>query len=167
LVLVAAVSVTLLAFVVPGMPVGKGRAKIVKIGGFSRMATPKKTAAYEGLVAHAAQAAMGAFTAPFEGALGCELDIDCPVPESWSQKKRRMALAGEIFPTTKPDKDNVIKAIYDGCNGVVWRDDVQVVDGVQRKRYSLTPRVRVRVYAVAPMPVQESIIAGQEAALSF
>ena len=48
----------MIAFTVPGAPQGKGRAKIVKIGGFSRMATPAKTVAYEGLVAHAAALAM-------------------------------------------------------------------------------------------------------------
>lgn len=139
--------ICLVAFIVPGMPIGKGRAKIVKIGGLSRMATPKKTVAYEGLVAHAAQMAM-AGQPPFDGPLGCEMHIDCPVPESWSTKKRTRALAGELFPTTRPDADNVIKAVYDGCNGVLWRDDVQVVDSVAWKRYSLTPRVRVQVYAV-------------------
>lgn len=142
----------MITFTVPGQPQGKGRAKIVRIGGFSRMATPQKTVAYEGLVAHAAQAAMRDRT-PFDGAVAVNLFIDCQVPASWSQKKQRMALAGEIFPTTKPDKDNVIKAVYDGCNGVVWRDDVQVVDGRQRKRYSATPGVRVEIWSMLdPVP---------------
>lgn len=132
-------------FTVPGQPQGKGRAKIVKIGGFSRMATPGKTVAYEGLIAICAQRAMLGRNV-FDGPVGCNLFIDCAVPQSWSEKKKRMALAGEIYPTTKPDKDNVIKAVYDGCNGVVWRDDVQVVDGMQRKRYAATPGVRVEVW---------------------
>ncbi|MCO7656007.1 RusA family crossover junction endodeoxyribonuclease, partial [Pseudomonas aeruginosa] len=41
--------------------------------------------------------------------------------------------------------DNVIKAIYDGLNGVVWKDDVQVVKAVVGKRYGETPGVRVKV----------------------
>ncbi len=53
------------SFTVPGEPQGKGRAKIVKVGGFSRMATPQKTVAYEGLIAHAAHQAM-AGAAPVE-----------------------------------------------------------------------------------------------------
>ena len=78
------------AFVVPGEPQGKGRAKIVKIGGFSRMATPKKTVAYEGMVAHAAQEAMRG--APLlEQPCRLELDVLCSVPASWSQKKQREA----------------------------------------------------------------------------
>ena len=135
---------TNLAFVVPGIPQGKGRAKIVKIGGFSRMATPAKTVAYEGLVAHAATQAMAGH-ALLEGACMVEIDITCPVPASWSKRKQAAALAGEVYPTTKPDKDNVIKAVYDAMNGVVWRDDVQACDGQQTKRYGAVPGVRVRV----------------------
>lgn len=146
----------MIAFVVPGAPQGKGRPRIGKVGQHARMFTPAKTAAYEGLVAHAAQLAM-AGRPLIEGAVGCNLFIDCPVPASWSQKKQRMALAGEILPTTKPDKDNVIKAVYDGCNGVLWRDDVQVVDGRQRKRYSATPCVRVEVWELAE-PVQQQTL---------
>jgi len=143
----------MIAFIVPGQPQGKGRAKIVRIGGFSRMATPQKTVAYEGLVAHAAQLAMRG-AQPFDEALGCNVFIDCQVPASWSQKKQRLALAGEVLPTSKPDVDNVVKAIFDGCNGVLWRDDVLVVDTRIRKRYSATPCVRVEVWSVA-QPVEQ------------
>lgn len=138
----------MLTFVVPGEPQGKGRAKVVKIAGFTRMATPAKTVAYEGLIAHAASIAMDG-RAMLEGAAGCNVFIDCAVPASWSGKKQRAALAGEVMPTTKPDADNVVKAIFDGMNGVVWRDDVVVVDLRVRKRYAPTPCVRVEVWNVA------------------
>ena len=132
------------SFHVPGDPQGKGRAKIVKIGGFSRMATPQKTAAYEGLIAHAAQQAM-AGAAPLDCACAVQLSITLAVPASWSKKKTAAALAGQVLPTKKPDADNVVKAIFDGVNGVVWRDDVQAVDLFLRKRYGATPGVFVRV----------------------
>lgn len=151
----------MITFFIPGQPQGKARAKIVKIGGFSRMATPAKTVQYEGLVAHAAQQAL-AGRPLLEGPLAVDLVIGCQVPASWSPKKQRQALAGEILPTTKPDKDNVIKAVYDGCNGVVWRDDVQVVDGMQRKRYSATPGVRVTV-RVLSVGVQQADLLGAAA----
>jgi Holliday junction resolvase RusA-like endonuclease len=135
-------------FTVPGAPQGKGRPKVVKIGGFTRMATPARTVAYEGLVAHAAQQAMAGRTM-LDGPVACAIAIDAPVPASWSQKKQRAALAGEVLPTTKPDADNVVKAIFDGLNGVLWRDDVLVVDLRVRKRYAATPCVRVEVMALA------------------
>lgn len=131
-------------FHVPGEPQGKGRAKIVKIGGFSRMATPQKTVAYEGLIAHAAQQAM-AGAAPLECACLVQLSVTVGVPASWSKKKQAAALLGEVLPTKKPDADNVVKAVFDGMNGVVWRDDVQAVDLQLRKRYGATPGVHVRV----------------------
>jgi Holliday junction resolvase RusA-like endonuclease len=146
----------MITFTVPGQPQGKGRAKIVKIGGFSRMATPAKTVAYEGLVAHAAQQAMRG-APPIETACACNVFIDCQVPASWSQKKQRMALAGEVLPTTKPDIDNVVKAVFDGLNGVLWRDDVLVVDVRIRKRYSATPCVRVEVWPVAEPVAQAGL----------
>lgn len=129
-----------IAFTVPGVPVGKGRPRM----GGGRMYTPTKTVNYEGLVAHAASQAM-AGRPLIEGACAVTLEITLPVPASWSKKKQAEALAGRIFPTVKPDKDNVIKAVYDALNGVVWRDDVQVVDGAQRKRYGPVPGVRVVV----------------------
>lgn len=132
------------SFVVPGEPVGKGRPRVSTIGGHARMFTPKKTANYETLIAMAAQQAM-AGRELINGPVMVELFIMVSVPQSWSKKRKLQALAGQIFPTKKPDKDNIIKAIYDGLNGVVWVDDVQAVDGRQRKRYGDVPGVQVRV----------------------
>lgn len=136
--------ITNVAFVVPGEPQGKGRARIGKIGAHARMFTPPKTLAYEGLIAHAAQIAMRG-SAPFGGDCRIEVDIVCGVPARWSRRKREMALAGSIRPAKKPDSDNVLKAVCDGLNGVVWRDDVQAVEGCWRKFYGEAPSLRVRV----------------------
>jgi len=43
-----------------------------------------------------------------------------------------------------------VKAVCDGMNGVVWRDDVQAVEGSWRKVYGETPGLRVRVASLAP-----------------
>lgn len=143
-------------FFVPGQPVGKGRPRIGKVGQHARMFTPSKTVAYEGLIAHAAMAAMAG--APlFEGPVGCELTIHCAVPQSWSGKKQRSALASEILPTSKPDIDNVVKAIFDGCNGVLWRDDVLVVELAVSKRYAATPGVYVKAWALVERVVQADL----------
>ena len=67
------------------------------------------------------------------------------VPASWSKRKQAMALAGTVYPTSKPDIDNVEKILFDGLNGIVWKDDVQVVDVVKRKRYGATPGVQMTI----------------------
>lgn len=147
----------MIEFTVPGAPQGKGRPKVVKIAGFTRMATPAKTVAYEGLVAHAAQQAM-AGRQMLQDAVACDITIAAPIPASWSQRKQRQALAGEVLPTTKPDADNVIKAVFDGLNGVLWRDDVLVVDLRVRKRYAATPCVIVQVWPAAQQDGQGQLL---------
>lgn len=147
----------MISFSVPGAPQGKGRPRVAMRGGHASLYTPTKTANYEGLVAHAAQTAM-AGRPILDCAVACNVFIDAPVPASWSQKKQRMALAGDVMPTTKPDADNVVKAIFDGLNGVLWRDDVLVVDLRVRKRYAATPCVRVEVWSTE-QPVQAELVA--------
>lgn len=134
----------MITFTVPGEPQGKGRPRVGSVGGHARMFTPAKTVAYEGLIAHIAAQAM-AGRPPLECPCRLEIEIVCSVPASWSLKKQRMALEGSILPAKKPDTDNVLKAINDGMNGVVWRDDVQAVHGSWSKFYGATPGVTVRV----------------------
>ena len=118
--------------------------RVGKIGGHARMFTPAKTVAYEGLISMAAQQAMGT-AALFAGA--CAIEVECihSMPKSMSKKDRVRALDGSLRPTKKPDGDNVLKAVCDGLNGVLWRDDVQAVDSRVVKRYGETPELRVRV----------------------
>lgn len=137
----------MIAFTIPGTPVAKGRPKFARRGNFVTTYTPEKTASYENLVRMQADAAM-AGRPPIDGATNVEISLMVLPPESWSKKKRAAALAGEIFPTTKPDVDNVIKGIFDAMNDIVWKDDKQVVDLVVRKRYSETPMAKVIVKAL-------------------
>lgn len=120
------------------------------------MFTPGKTVAYEGLIAHEATQSMRG-QPMLEGPVGVRLVIACQIPASWSQKKQAQARRGELRPTTKPDADNVIKAVFDGCNGVLWRDDVQVVELTTRKVYSDRPGVACEAWAiVAPLELVEA-----------
>lgn len=134
--------------IIEGEPVGKGRPKATTIGGAARMYTPSKTKDYEARVrAEAASSMQGA--ALIEGPCMVEMRIVLGVPASYPKKKRAAALAGEILPTKKPDTDNVIKAIFDAFNGVVWRDDVQATDLIVRKRFGEAPHVEVRITPLA------------------
>lgn len=140
---------SIVKFTVPGAPVGKGRPRVATRGGrFAQMYTPEKTASYENLVALAAQTAM-AGRGLIEGPVDVDLVILLPIPVSWSKKKKQAALQGLVYPTKKPDIDNVEKAIFDAINGVVWHDDVQVCDVSKRKRYAEVPGVHVVVTPIA------------------
>lgn len=134
-------------FVVPGVPVGKGRAKFARRGNFVAAYTPEKTVNYEGLVAHVAHAAM-AGRELMQGAVTLSLSLYVTPPASWSKKKQQAALDGYIRPTTKPDFSNVLKAIEDGMNGVVYLDDKQIVSVVGSKVYASKSEAIVQVRAI-------------------
>ena len=135
-------------FFVPGTPVGKGRPRAARRGAGVVMFTPGKTADYEALVAATAAAALACDALAhqlLDGPLEAVLEMRFPVPASWSKAKRARALAGAERHTSKPDADNVAKAILDACNGVVFRDDAQVVILIATKAFSEEPGVRVEI----------------------
>lgn len=142
----------LVRFTIPGDPVAKGRARSVTRrgkGGASYIAhiTPEKTERYEARVAVFAQQAM-AGTQPEEGAVSLSVRAYFPIPASWSKKRQQAARDGLEHHTKRPDADNCAKAVLDGLNGVVWKDDSQVVTLSIEKRYAEVPRVEVIVGAV-------------------
>ena len=51
------------------------------------------------------------------GPLSLVLDVRCAIPTSWSKKKQAAALAGEVWPTGRPDLDNIVKLYADAFNG--------------------------------------------------
>jgi Holliday junction resolvase RusA-like endonuclease len=136
-----------ITFTIPGAPVGKGRPIAGKsFAGFTTLRTPPKTLRYESEVKLFAAQAMEGRTL-MDGAVSVRLDVFCAIPKSMTKKDRVLVERNELFPTKKPDLDNVLKAVCDGLNGVVWKDDVQVVSARVSKRYSDEPRVCVSVEA--------------------
>ncbi|RSB74358.1 RusA family crossover junction endodeoxyribonuclease [Burkholderia multivorans] len=142
LLIAASVIARRVVFVVPGKPVAKGRPRFVRRGPHVRTYTPEPTERYENLVKMAARQAMRD-DEPYAGPVRLIVDIGVPIPASWSEKRQRAAAAGAIGATKKPDADNVVKALKDGMNGVVYGDDGQVVDLWVSKRYATTPGVRI------------------------
>lgn len=134
-------------FIVPGIPVPKGRPRLTTINGSARAYTPKKTKDYESIVAaHAKKAMCG--NPLILGGCYLEIELFFQIPSSWSKKKKEQAISGLIRPISKPDCSNVFKAIEDALNLVVWKDDSQVVEGKFSKFYSETPRAIVSIKEV-------------------
>lgn len=141
-------------FSVPGDPRGKGRGTPVQRGRHLAIITGAETEAYQNKVATFARGAMRQMdlAAPLQGPLELRMLIRFRIPRSASTPKRAAMLKGQIKPTRKPDADNVVKAVKDGCNGVVWHDDVQITGLWVRKVYATTPGVDVSVRADAFVP---------------
>lgn len=86
---------------------------------------------------------------PFAGPMHLVVEIALAIPASWSKKRQGMAAADFICATKKPDAENLLKAIKDGMNGVVWVDDCQAVAYRISKKYGASPGVYVEVMELA------------------
>ena len=117
-----------IGFHCPFDPRGKGRPRL----GRGRTYTDAKTVAFEKAVGFQARAQMRG--APLTGPLKITITCAFEMPRSWS-KKKRAALAGRPH-TQKPDADNVLKAIADALNGIVYADDKQLAIMTVEKRWA-------------------------------
>lgn len=122
-------------FSVDADPVGKQRARYVKRGNFVQAYTPEKTRTYETLIKEAGIQAMGT-SEPLETPVSLYLYIRIKVPKSYSKKRVEACLNGSEQPIKKPDASNILKSVEDGLNGVVYKDDSQIINIHVTKVYS-------------------------------
>jgi Holliday junction resolvase RusA-like endonuclease len=131
-----------LAFFVPGKPKGKGRPRHNPNG---RPYTDNQTRAYEYQIAVNYRRVAGKFRFPDDVFLRVRVQQQMPVPKSASKTKKTAMLEGHIYPSAKPDLDNVIKSVLDALNGVAYKDDARVVGLYSQKIYSDNPGVLVEI----------------------
>lgn len=135
-------------FVVEAEPVGKGRPRFTRVGGYVRAYEPKKTKTYEELVKQSFIEQNPDYkTIPQGQAVALFIGLDYKIPKGTSKKNRKLIVDGAIKPTKKPDIDNVLKSICDGLNGVAWYDDSQIVCVCINKRYSDIPKATINIVA--------------------
>lgn len=73
---------------------------------------------------------------PIKGAVRLFFNAVLPIPQSVSKKKKKAMLEGFIYPTKKPDIDNLAKQILDAMTRLqFWEDDKQVVELYCKKSY--------------------------------
>ena len=125
----------MVTFKVDANPVGKQRARYAKRGNFVQAYTPDKTRNYESLIKEAAIEAMGS-SEPLETPVTLYLYIRAPIPKSLPKKRIEACLNGLEKPIKKPDASNVLKSVEDAMNGVVYKDDSQIVNIHVSKVYS-------------------------------
>jgi|SRR5690625_1323046 len=139
-------------FTIPGqaVPQGRPRARIIGRGQNKRimMYDPKESKEYKEYAALIAR--QYAPKTLYEAELSVDLDIYRQIPKSTTKRKRELYNARLIRPTVKPDLDNYSKSILDALNGIMYKDDSQIVDLNISKYYSDDPRVEVRIKELIP-----------------
>ena len=82
-----------------------------------------------------------------EGAVNMNIVYAFRRPQSLSKKERNEIDGGKTVPkTTKPDIDNLTKAILDALNGIVWKDDAQVAQINIQKIWSAKDQIEIEIW---------------------
>lgn len=119
--------------------------------------TPQKTVDDEKRIRAAYKKASGGFRYPDNTPLDIVIMAYFPIPTSTTKKKFALMLERVIFPTKKPDWDNIGKLVADALNGVAYDDDKNIVMGMVVKRYSQNPGIRVILSEHKEVAVPEKI----------
>ena len=126
-----------------GDPVAQGRPRATTINGKARVYDPRKSRDYKNYIRM--EAAKEAPQQLIENPVVLHLSLYRSIPKSFSKKKTELAEQGKIRPTTKPDASNYLKLVEDALNGVIWKDDAQIVRVLVDKYYSSKPRIEIEI----------------------
>ena len=136
-------------FDVEGIPVPKGRPRHTVRGGFVHSYTPEQTRTYEAAVRERAKKAMGS-SEPLETPIKAFFYVRLPIPKTITKKRLEAIRSGSEMPIRKPDLTNIVKSLEDALNGVVYKDDCQIVTIHTSKVYSTHPGVDILIQEYLP-----------------
>lgn len=120
----------------------QGRPRFTTINGHARAYDAPKSSGFKNLVAMIANENMRGQPLS-EKPIELRLTVTRSIPSSWSKKKKLQAQDGQLAPTSRPDLDNYLKAVLDALNGIVFKDDSQVVILSALKQYGDKPGTTV------------------------
>ena len=103
---------------------------------------------YKSLVKHTARNTMIQTQAKrMEKPLAVSVDVYYSIPKSFTKRDRDEIINSgyTVKPITRGDIDNIVKSITDACNGVVYDDDIQIVQLSASKNYGKVDCVHVTI----------------------
>lgn len=128
-------------YIIVGEPVAKATPAYNRYGGtYGKSA--KKQKAYEKKIADALKAQDAEYT---EKAIYVKIRIYKSYLKSWTKKQLADAKAGRLLAVKRPDVDNYVKSIMDGAEGILFKDDSQMVHLDATKEYGEPARVEIEV----------------------
>lgn len=133
----------MIEFHIPGTPVAQSRPRFTRRDNFVATYDAAPAKDYKSWVRMCATTYMkeqGIKMIPRDVPLALTVVIDLQKPKS-APKTR------EIYPTKKPDCDNVLKGIQDAMESICYEADQQIVDVRVIKRYTTSePGVHIRLW---------------------
>ena len=95
-----------------------------------------------------------------EGALTATIRFYQPRPQGHFRTGKHSGLlrdSSPARPTVAPDIDKLSRAVLDGLQGQLYRNDAQVVDKLAQKLYGEPARVEIEVAALAEQTVADAM----------
>lgn len=83
-----------------------------------------------------------------ECAVICEMTFYMPIPRHFTKKKHRMIAESILRPAGTPDRTNLAKLYEDCLQGIVIKNDSQIVGGKVEKFYGEVPRAVIKIEAI-------------------
>jgi Holliday junction resolvase RusA-like endonuclease len=126
----------MIRFHVPGEPKAQPRVKARAVGGIAHIYTPPTADGWKSAVRGLARCEYRG--PPSRCAFRLKIEFVFARPRSHFGTGRNadvLKRTAREHHTQKPDLDNCEKAILDALNGVIWRDDAQIVDLHTTKRW--------------------------------
>lgn len=77
--------------------------------------------------------------------LHVDMTFYLPIPKGTSKIKKTQMNNQAIFPTKRPDIDNLAYIVTNAMKQIVYEDDSQIVDLCLHKRYADVPRTVIKV----------------------
>lgn len=115
---------------IDGIPIPDARPRVTRYGTYSpRQREKNKIKTY----------LLSLGKKPRSGPLRVSIFFFMAIPKATSKKKRKEMIANDITHTKKPDLDNLVKFIFDNCNGILFNDDRQIIELKASKRYGEIP----------------------------
>lgn len=143
--------VTVVHLSVRGEPAPQGSKRYIGLKGGRGIIVDasKRTAPWRSNIAHEARLAMDE-REPLSGPIQCDVTLYVTRPGG-HYGKRGLLPSAPLYPTTRPDRDKLARAVFDALSGIVWRDDAQVVTGSTSKLYAdgRGPGVEIRIERIA------------------
>ena len=126
-------------YIIEGECIPKGRPRVTRRG---HTYTPKRTRDYEN---HVKASLIEQGAKKLKMPLTVKIDVYKGYLKSWTKKQLRQAKSGELQPFRRPDIDNYTKSILDGADGILYKDDAQIIRLEVEKHYDKEPRVEIQI----------------------
>lgn len=120
----------MITFEMWGKPQGKARARTFynHLLGRSQSVTPTNTVLYENYIKECYTIAENGESWFNKEPLAMKIVALFEIPKSFTKKQRADIENGLLYPTKKPDADNIAKVVCDALNDVAYKDDTQIID---------------------------------------